>query len=111
MSLQATTQLAGEGVDVEVIDPRTLSPLDIDSVLASVHKTGRLLIVDETFQPCGIGAEISAQVVDRGFDDLDAPIRRLNGAFAPTPYSPTLEAAMVPNVDDIVQAIQDLMAE
>ena len=111
MTLQAAAKLADDGVDLEVIDPRTLSPLDIDSVLASVHKTGRLLIVDETFQPCGIGAEVSAQVVDRGFDDLDAPIRRLNGAFAPTPYSPTLEAAVVPNVDDVVQAVQNLMAE
>ena len=96
---------------MEVIDPRTLDPLDIDTVLASVHKTGRLLIVDETFQPCGIGAEIAAQVIDRGFDDLDAPVRRLNGAYAPTPYSPTLEAAVVPNVADIVHAVQDLMAE
>jgi 2-oxoisovalerate dehydrogenase E1 component len=110
-SLQAAEQLAQAGVDVEVIDPRTLSPLDIDSVLESVHKTGRLLIADETFQPCGIGAEISAQVIDRGFDDLDAPIRRLNGAYAPTPYSPTLEAAVVPAVAELVQAVQDLMAE
>ncbi len=110
-TLQACDELAKEGVDVEVIDPRTVNPLDVDSVLASVHKTGRLLIVDETFQPCGIGAEITAQVVDRGFDDLDAPIRRLNGAYAPTPYSPTLEAAIVPNVAGIVQAVQELMAE
>ncbi len=110
-TLKAAAELEGEGVDVEVIDPRTLSPLDIDSVLDSVHKTGRLLIADETFGPCGIGAEISAQVVDRGFDDLDAPIRRLNGAHTPTPYSPPLEAAVIPNVSAIVQAIQDLMAE
>ena len=110
-TLQACDELAKAGVDVEVIDPRTVNPLDVDSVLASVHKTGRLLIVDETFQPCGIGAEITAQVVDRGFDDLDAPIRRLNGAYAPTPYSPTLEAAIVPSVAGIVQAVQELMAE
>lgn len=110
-TLEAAERLAADGIDVEVIDPRTLSPLDIDSVLASVHKTGRLIVVDETFQPCGIGAEIAAQVVDRGFDDLDAPIRRVNGAFTPTPYSPTLEAAIVPNVDVITQQIRDLMAE
>ena len=110
-TLQACDELAQAGVDVEVIDPRTVTPLDVDTILASVHKTGRLLIVDETFQPCGIGAEIAAQVVDRGFDDLDAPIRRLNGAYAPTPYSPTLEAAIVPNVAGIVQAVQELMAE
>ena len=110
-TLQACQELAQSGVDVEVIDPRTLNPLDVDTVLESVHKTGRLLIVDETFQPCGIGAEISAQVTDRGFDDLDAPIRRLNGAYAPTPYSPALESAVVPSVADIVAAVQDLMAE
>jgi len=110
-TLEAAEALSTEGIDVEVIDPRTLSPLDIDSVLVSVQKTGRLMIVDETFQPCGIGAEIAAQVVDRGFDDLDAPIRRVNGAFTPTPYSPTLEAAIVPNVDEIAQQLRDLMAE
>jgi 2-oxoisovalerate dehydrogenase E1 component len=110
-TLHACEELAQAGIDVEVVDPRTINPLDVDTVLASVHKTGRLLIVDETFQPCGIGAEITAQVVDRGFDDLDAPIRRLNGAYAPTPYSPTLEAAVVPNVAGIVRAVQDLMAE
>jgi 2-oxoisovalerate dehydrogenase E1 component len=110
-TLKAAEELAAEGIDVEIIDPRTLSPLDIDSVLQSVHKTGRLIIVDETFQPCGIGAEICAQVVDRGFDDLDAPIRRLNGAHTPTPYSPPLEAAVIPNAAGIVRAVQDLMAE
>jgi 2-oxoisovalerate dehydrogenase E1 component len=110
-TLQACNELAQAGIDVEVVDPRTLNPLDIDTVLESVHKTGRLLVVDESFQPCGIGAEISAQVIDRGFDDLDAPIRRLNGAYAPTPYSPALEAAVVPNVAAIVAAVQELMAE
>ena len=110
-ALEAAEKLAADGVSVEVIDPRTVAPLDVDSVLESVHKTGRLLVVDETFQPCGIGAEIAAQVVDRGFDDLDAPIRRLNGAHAPTPYSPPLESAIVPNTQSITQAIRDLMAE
>ena len=65
-------------------------------------KTGRLLIVDETFAPFGVGAEIAAQVADRGFDDLDAPIRRLNGLHTPTPYSPPLEKAVVPDVEAIV---------
>ncbi len=110
-TLSACAELAAEGVSVEVVDPRTIAPLDMDTILASVHKTGRLLVVDETFQPCGIGAEIAAQVVDRGFDDLDAPIRRLNGAHAPTPYSPPLESAIVPNPQSIAQAIRDLLAE
>jgi pyruvate/2-oxoglutarate/acetoin dehydrogenase E1 component len=110
---QACDKMAKEGepISVELIDPRTVSPLDTDTVLASVRKTGRLLIVDEAFAPFGVGAEISARVVENGFDDLDAPIRRLNGAFAPTPYSPPLEAAIVPNVDTIIQAIRDLIAE
>jgi 2-oxoisovalerate dehydrogenase E1 component len=103
--------LAGEGISVELIDPRTVAPLDLATIQDSVAKTGRLLIVDETFAPFGLGAEIAAQVADAGFDNLDAPIRRLNGAFAPTPYSPCLEAAVVPSQAAIVQAVRDLVAE
>ncbi len=94
-----------------MIDPRTVSPLDVETILASVAKTGRLLIVDETFAPFGLGAEIAAQIADKGFDHLDAPIRRLNGVFAPTPYSPCLEAAVVPSQAAIAQAIRNLVAE
>jgi len=110
-ALQASDTLAQEGVSVEVIDPRTLAPLDIDSILKSVRKTGRLLVVDETPAMCGIGAEIAAQVTDLGFDDLDAPIRRLNGGQVPTPYSPPLEGALVPNAQGIAYAVRELMAE
>ncbi len=111
LTLEACDKLAQDGVSVELIDPRTVAPLDVETILASVHKTGRLLIVDETFAPCGLGAEIVAQTIDRGFDDLDAPIRRLNGAHTPTPYSPPLEAAVVPNVESIAQAIRELFEE
>jgi 2-oxoisovalerate dehydrogenase E1 component len=110
-TLQACEALAKEGISVEVIDPRTVAPLDVETILNSVRKTGRLLIVDETFGPCGVGAEIAAQVSAAGFDDLDAPIRRLNGAHAPTPYSPPLEAAVVPNPETIAQAVRELVAE
>ena len=110
-ALQVAEQLAQEQISIEVIDPRTLAPLDIDTIVASVHKTGRLLIVDEDYAPCGIGAEIAAAVIDRAFDDLDAPIRRLNGVHSPVPYSPPLEAAVVPNVEQISAAIRDLLAE
>ncbi len=110
-ALEACDELTREGRSIEVIDPRTLAPLDIDAVLQSLHKTGRLLIVDETYAPCGIGGEIAAQVTDRGFDDLDAPIKRLNGLHTPVPYSATLEAAVTPNAPSIVQAIRDLLAE
>jgi len=110
-ALEAAETLAAEGASVEVIDPRTLAPLDIPTILASVHKTGRLLIVDEWFGPCGMGAEIAAQVMDQAFDDLDAPVRRLNGVHTPTPYSPPLEAALIPNTQSVTQAIRDLLAE
>jgi 2-oxoisovalerate dehydrogenase E1 component len=109
--LTVCEKLAGEGISVELIDPRTISPLDIETILASVAKTGRLLIVDEAFAPCGIGGEIGAQIADRGFNDLDAPIRRLNGTWTPTPYSPPLEAAVVPTPGRIAQAIRDLVAD
>lgn len=110
-SLAAAELLAQDGISVEIVDPRTVSPLDIETIVGSVRKTGRLLIVDESFAPFGLGAEIAARVVDAGFDYLDAPIRRLNGAFAPTPYSPPLEKAVIPQVDDIVRAIRDLIEE
>ncbi|MBI2942369.1 MAG: alpha-ketoacid dehydrogenase subunit beta [Chloroflexi bacterium] len=106
--LEAAEVLAPEGISVEVVDPRTLAPLDLETILQSIRKTGRLVIVDEAFGPCGIGAEIAAQVAERGFDYLDAPVRRLNGAHAPTPYSPPLEAAIVPNSDAIAKAIREL---
>jgi 2-oxoisovalerate dehydrogenase E1 component len=110
-ALKACETLAAEGLSVELIDPRTVAPLDIETIAASVRKTGRLLIVDEAFAPFGIGAEIAAQIADRGFDDLDAPIHRLNGAHTPTPYSPPLENAVVPNMDAIARAIRELVAE
>src|SRR5262249_44328797 len=110
-TLQAAETLAAEGLSIEIIDPRTVAPLDLGIIRQSVAKTGRLLIVDETFGPCGLGAEIAAQVAEAGFDDLDAPIQRLNGAHTPTPYSPPLEAAVVPNTEAIAQAIRDLCRE
>jgi 2-oxoisovalerate dehydrogenase E1 component len=111
LALETAEQLEREGISAEVIDPRTLSPLDIDTILASVHKTGRLLVVDEDFAPCGAAAEIATQVMERAFDDLDAPVKRLNGVFAPAPYSPDLFEAMVPNAESIAQTVRDLLAE
>jgi 2-oxoisovalerate dehydrogenase E1 component len=110
-SRKVAEQLAAEGISVELIDPRTVAPLDIQTIRDSVAKTGRLLIVDEAFGPYGIGAEIAAQIADAGFDDLDAPIRRLNGAHTPTPYSPPLEAAVVPTAEQIAGAIRILIDE
>ena len=110
-SLAAAQQLAAEGISVEVIDPRTVSPLDTETIVASVQRTGRLLIVDEAFAPCSLGAEIAARVANESFDYLDAPIRRMHGAFAPTPYSPKLEAAMTPAVEAIAEEIRSLLNE
>ena len=110
-TLAACEMLSTEGISVELIDPRTVAPLDVETIMQSVAKTGRLIIVDEDFAHCGIGAEIAAQLGDRSFDDLDAPIRRLNGKPSPTPYSPPLEAAVVPSVETIAQAIRDLCTE
>ena len=110
-ALEAAEALAAEGISAEVIDPRTLAPLDINTILASLHKTGRLLIVDEDFAPCGVAAEIAAQVMERAFGDLDAPVKRLNGVFAPAPYSAALFAPMVPDAAAISRAVRDLLAE
>ncbi len=110
-TLQACELLEKEGISVELIDPRTVAPLDMDTIQRSVRKTGRILIVDEDFAHCGVSAEIAAQLADQGFDNLDAPIRRLNGKPSPTPYSPTLETAVVPDVEAIASAIRDLHAE
>jgi 2-oxoisovalerate dehydrogenase E1 component len=110
-ALRAAEQLAAEGISVEVIDPRTLAPLDMDTILASVHKTGRLLIVDEDYAPCGMAAEIAMQVMERGFDDLDAPVQRLNGAFIPAPYSDAFAPGLVPDATSIAAAIRQLLAE
>jgi len=108
-ALEAAEQLAAEGISVEVIDPRTLAPLDLATILASVQKTGRLLIADETYGPCGIGAEISARVMEEGFDLLDAPVRRLNGLHTPIPYSPPLEQAVIPSTNAMIKAVKELV--
>ncbi len=110
-AIKASEQLAGQGISIEIVDPRTVSPLDINTILNSLAKTGRILIVDEAFGPCSVASEIAARVADEGFDLLDAPIRRINGSFAPTPYAPELERAVVPSVQHIVQAIQELLRE
>lgn len=104
-------RLAAEGIEVELVDPRTVSPLDTATILESVGRTGRLLVVDEPPASCGFAAEVAARVADEGFDSLDAPVRRLCGKFVPTPYAPGLEAVVVPDAEAVVTAIRDLVAE
>ena len=111
LAASVADELEKDGISVEIIDPRTVSPLDTDIILNSVAKTGRLLVVDEPPAQYGFSAEIAARVADAGFNDLDAPIRRLTGAFCPTPYSPSLESAVVPSAEQISKAIRDLIQE
>jgi 2-oxoisovalerate dehydrogenase E1 component len=105
----AADRLAQEGIDVEVIDPRTIAPLDTATIRESVRRTGHLLIVDEDYAPFGVGAEIAATVGSEAFDHLDAPIRRLNAAFTHVPYSPPLEAAVAISAEQIDAAVRDTL--
>ncbi|MBX9583791.1 MAG: alpha-ketoacid dehydrogenase subunit beta, partial [Gemmataceae bacterium] len=111
VALAAADELAAAGISAEVIDPRTVAPLDVETIGESVARTGRLVVADEGFGPFGVGAEVAARVADRFFDELDAPIRRVNGVFTPTPYSPPLEAAVVPTVADVARVVRELLAE
>jgi 2-oxoisovalerate dehydrogenase E1 component len=106
----AAELVAGEGICVEVIDLRTVVPLDVASILDSVHKTSRLLIAHEAVVPFGFGAELAAIVAREGFWDLDAPIERIGAAATPPPYSPDLERAWLPDRDNIADAIRRLVA-
>ncbi|MFC6487194.1 alpha-ketoacid dehydrogenase subunit beta [Nitratireductor sp. GCM10026969] len=109
-ALNAAETLAGEDIEAEVIDLRTVRPMDRETVLASVRKTGRLMCVYEGVKTLGVGAEISAMVAESdAFDFLDAPILRLGGADCPIPYNPELEKAVVPQVPDIVDAARNLV--
>jgi len=111
LALSLCDKLEQQGISVELIDPRTVLPLDTETILQSVRKTGRLLIVDEAPAACGVAAEIAARIADAGFDELDAPIRRVCGAFCPTPYSPSLESQVVPSAEMVERAIRDLIEE
>jgi len=107
--LEAAKVLAGQGIEVEVVDPRTLVPLDKGTILASVRKTGRVVIVHEAHKRLGPGAEIAAMIAEEGIGWLDSPIVRVAARNTPLPYSPDLEAFVLPGVDDIVDATQRLV--
>ena len=102
---QATEKLVAQGVDVELIDLRTLRPLDSDTVIASVKKTGRLVTVEEGWPQGSIGSELSARVMEQAFDYLDAPVMRVTGKDVPMPYAANLEKLALPNVDEVVAAV------
>ncbi|MDP6588690.1 MAG: dehydrogenase E1 component subunit alpha/beta [Alphaproteobacteria bacterium] len=108
-AIGAAGVLEREGICVEVVDPRTLQPLDEETILASVRKTNRLLIVHEAWVKGGFGAEVAAMVVDKAFDYLDAPIARLGAPHAPMPYNDRLEVETIPSQERIIDAVRELM--
>jgi len=105
LALRAAAALEERDVSVEIIDPRTLEPLDIETILRSVRKTGRLVVVDEDTERCGVGAEIAAQVIERAFGALKAPVQRVGNPNLPVPYSRPLERAVLPSKEKIERAI------
>jgi len=108
-AMQAAENLAKEGINVEVIDPRTLVPFDYDTLIASVEKTSRLVIVEEDNKRCGWGAEVAATIAERAIYHLDAPIVRVAGLDTPIPFAPVMENYVVPSVERIEAAVRGLM--
>jgi 2-oxoisovalerate dehydrogenase E1 component beta subunit len=106
--LEAAGELAKEGVEAEILDLRTIQPLDMQTILASVKKTNRLLVVHEDTRFGGIAGEVAAVVFEQAFDDLDAPVRRVTALDTPVPYSPPLEERFLPQVKDVVVAAREL---
>ncbi len=108
-SIKAAQKLETQGIDVEIIDPRTLVPLDKDTILRSVEKTGRLVIVSEDVATCGVASEISAMVVENGLFYLDAPIKRVCVPDTPIPFAPNNEKAVIPQEEDIIDAVRAVL--
>jgi len=104
----ASERLAAEGIDVEILDLRTLLPLDIDAIKMSVPKTSKVLILHEDNKTGGIGAEVAALIAEECFEELDGPIMRLAAADTHIPYAPSLEEAILPNAEDVVFAVRKL---
>jgi pyruvate dehydrogenase E1 component beta subunit len=107
-SLEAAEKLAADGIDAEVVDLRSISPMDEDAVLTSVKKTHRLVVVDEDNPRCSLATDVVALVADKAFDYLDAPCKRITAPHTPVPFSPTLEDAYIPSVDTIVSTVKSL---
>ncbi|NMD31817.1 MAG: alpha-ketoacid dehydrogenase subunit beta, partial [Chloroflexi bacterium] len=109
ISLKAAEQLAKEGIEIEVVDLRTLRPLDMEPVLESFKKTNRAVIVEEGWLSYGVGAEISARIYEDAFDYVDAPIRRVAQKEVPLPYNRTLEQMALPQVEDVIKAVKEVI--
>lgn len=110
-ALRAAHELADEGISMEVVDLRTLTPLDEETMIASVSKTGRVILVEEGTRSCGVTAELAARIFEKAFDLLDAPVKRLTFPDTPVPASMTLESASLPDAQKIMEAARQLLAE
>ncbi len=108
-ALAAADRLKERGIEAEVVDPRTLVPLDMETIVASVQKTHRVVVAHEAVRFCGVGAEIAAQITEEAFDYLDGPPLRVGAPSSPVPYSPTLEKEWVPGADEILEAANTLV--
>ena len=108
VALKAAEILQEQGLSCEVIDPRTIRPLDIGTIIESVKKTNRVVVAEESHPFCGVAAEISSEINERAFDYLDAPVKRVSGADVPMPYAKNLEDLAIPNVDQIVAAVREV---
>jgi pyruvate dehydrogenase E1 component beta subunit len=108
VALKAADVLQEQGISCEVIDPRTIRPLDIGTIIESVKKTNRVVVAEESHPFCGINAEISAEITERAFDYLDAPVKRVSGADVPMPYAKNLENLAIPDVNQIVAAVKEV---
>jgi pyruvate dehydrogenase E1 component beta subunit len=108
VALKAAEELAKDGVSCEVIDPRTIRPLDINTIVESVKKTNRVVIAEESHPFAGVGAEISAEINERAFDYLDAPVKRVSGADVPMPYAKNLERMAIPDVEQVIAAVREV---
>ena len=111
VALAAAELLEGEGISVEVVDPRTIVPLDTETIVRSVEKTGRAIVVDEGHESYGVTAEIAARIADRAFWALDAPVKRLGAMDVPVPFSPTLEDVTVPTPETLAQTARELVGK
>ncbi len=108
-ALRVAEQIADDGIELEVIDPRTIVPLDLITIIESIKKTGRVVVVDEGHYTCGVAAEIAQRIMENAFDYLDAPIERVCTKQVPIPFSPTLESFVVPNENNIKDAVYKVM--
>jgi pyruvate dehydrogenase E1 component beta subunit len=109
-AIAAANKLAADGISIEIIDPRTLIPLDKETILKSVKKTGKVVIAHEAVKIGGFGAEIAAVIAEEGIEYLDAPIKRVGAPFAPIGHSKPLEEFCIPSSDDIVKAVKEVMS-